>query len=258
MRNGPQILRQLSSCHADPVICKGQRLRCFIGGNIDLQGKLIIEDILLRQLQETHLLKCIRGIRHQFTNKYFAIGIKGVNNYIQELSDFSLEFVGMGFLSAHRRIFIFLVPNRGADDKHEVPDVKKRCGKLLDAAVWKSILGLVLRTQLKSKLHRATVTDANVAYEGSITIPTDLMRAADLWVGEKVLVTSITNGARLETYIIEGAEGSGQIVINGAAAHLINKGHLVTIMAWGIDDKPIIPKRWLLDKENKAINNTVI
>jgi len=116
----------------------------------------------------------------------------------------------------------------------------------------------VLRTQLKSKLHRATITDANVAYEGSITIPTDLMRAADLWVGEKVLVSSITNGARLETYIIEGAEGSGQIVINGAAAHLIGKGHLVTIMAWGMDDKPIIPKRWLLDQDNKAVKSTVI
>ncbi len=115
----------------------------------------------------------------------------------------------------------------------------------------------MLRQQLKSKLHRAAVTDANVDYEGSITIPTDLMRAVDLWVGEKVLVTSITNGARLETYIIEGAEGSGQIVINGAAAHLIGKGHRVTIMAWGLDEKPIAPKRLLLNERNEIVNDTV-
>jgi len=115
----------------------------------------------------------------------------------------------------------------------------------------------VLRTLLKSKLHRACVTDANINYEGSITIPTDLMRAADLWDGEKVLVTSITNGARLETYVIPGPEGSGQIVVNGAAAHLINTGHRVTIMAWGQADQPITPKRLLLDEKNAIVNQTV-
>jgi len=115
----------------------------------------------------------------------------------------------------------------------------------------------VLRTLLKSKLHRACVTDANINYEGSITIPTDLMRAADLWDGEKVLVTSITNGARLETYVIPGPEGSGQIVVNGAAAHLINAGHRVTIMAWGQSDQPISPKRLLLDEKNAIVNQTV-
>lgn len=116
---------------------------------------------------------------------------------------------------------------------------------------------MVLRTLLKSKLHRATITDANVEYEGSISIPTDLMRAADMWVGEKVLVTSITNGARLETYIIEGREGSGQIVINGAAAHLITTGHRVTIMAWAITDKPVTPKRMLLNERNEIISDGV-
>ena len=115
----------------------------------------------------------------------------------------------------------------------------------------------VLRQLLKSKLHRATVTDANVDYEGSITIPTDLMRAADLWVGEKVLVTSITSGHRLETYVIEGIEGSGDIVINGAAAHLINKGHLVTIMAFGVSDQPIEPKRLLMDGKNRVVSDRV-
>ena len=83
------------------------------------------------------------------------------------------------------------------------------------------------------------------------------MRAADLWSGERVLVTSITNGARLETYVIEGAEGSGEIVINGAAAHLIGKGHLVTIMAWAMHDKPVTPKRLLLNAKNEILNDRV-
>ena len=116
----------------------------------------------------------------------------------------------------------------------------------------------MLRNVLKSKLHRATVTDANIQYEGSITIPVDLMEAVDLWVGERVLVTSITNGERLETYVIKAPAGSGQIVINGAAAHLINSGHLVTIMAFAQTDKPIIPKRLLLNAQNEIVNDTVL
>ncbi len=116
----------------------------------------------------------------------------------------------------------------------------------------------VLRTLLKSKLHRAHVTDANINYEGSITIPTDLMLAADLWDGEKVLVTSITNGARLETYVIPGPAGSAQIVVNGAAAHLINTGHRVTIMAWAQSDKPVKPKRLLLNSKNEIVDKPVL
>lgn len=115
----------------------------------------------------------------------------------------------------------------------------------------------VFRFQLKSKLHRARVTDANVDYEGSITIPADLMRAADLWAGERVLVSSITNGARLETYVIEGRQGSGEIVINGAAAHLIGKGHVVTIMAWAMHNLPVIPRRLLLDENNRVASDQV-
>ncbi len=115
----------------------------------------------------------------------------------------------------------------------------------------------VLRTLLKSKLHRAVITDANVDYEGSISIPTDLMKKVDLWVGEKVLVTSITNGNRLETYVIPGRAGSGEIVINGAAAHLISTGHRVTIMAWASSAEPIKSKRLLLDEQNRILNNTV-
>jgi aspartate 1-decarboxylase len=115
----------------------------------------------------------------------------------------------------------------------------------------------VLRTVLKSKLHRATVTDSNVQYEGSISIATDLMRAADLWVNEKVLVTSITNGQRLETYVIEGKEGSGEIVINGAAAHLISTGHMVTIMAFAQTEEPLTPKRLLLSDKNEIVSEQV-
>ncbi len=115
----------------------------------------------------------------------------------------------------------------------------------------------MLRTQLKSKIHRATVTDGNVDYEGSITVPLDLMKAADLWDGEKVLVTSITGGQRLETYVIPGKSKSGKFVVNGAAAHLINKGHIVTLMAWGIEKKKIIPKRILLDSSNQIVSRKV-
>lgn len=115
----------------------------------------------------------------------------------------------------------------------------------------------MLRHLLKSKLHRARITDANIDYEGSITIPLDLMEAADLWDGEKVLVTSITGGQRLETYVIPGPRGSGQIVVNGAAAHLINTGHRVTIMAWGVSESPVTPKRLLLNEKNEVVNETV-
>ena len=115
----------------------------------------------------------------------------------------------------------------------------------------------VLRTLLKSKIHRATITDANVNYEGSISIPTDLMKAADLLDGEKVLVTSISTGARLETYVIPGKSKSGEIVINGAAAHLINTGHIVTIMAWALSTKRVKPRRLLMDALNRIISNKV-
>jgi len=82
----------------------------------------------------------------------------------------------------------------------------------------------MFRQVLKSKLHRAMITDADVAYEGSIEIPKDLMDAVDLWAGEKVLVASITTGARLETYVLEGKPGTGKILINGG-----RRGYLVGI-----------------------------
>lgn len=88
------------------------------------------------------------------------------------------------------------------------------------------------RTMLHSKIHRATVTHANLHYVGSITIDSDLMRAADILEGEQVDVVDITNGARLTTYAITGAAGSGVIGINGAAAHLIDPGDLVIVICY--------------------------
>ncbi|MBW0114768.1 aspartate 1-decarboxylase [Pseudonocardia abyssalis] len=90
----------------------------------------------------------------------------------------------------------------------------------------------MLRTVLGSKIHRATVTQADLHYVGSITIDEDLVRAAGLVEGEKVQVVDITNGSRIETYVITGTAGSGGICINGAAAHLVNPGDLVIIMSY--------------------------
>jgi len=109
------------------------------------------------------------------------------------------------------------------------------------------------REQLKSKIHRAVITGADPDYEGSIEIPADLMRAVDLWEREKVLVASITSGGRLETYVQAGPEGSGQIVMNGGAAHLIGQGELVTIMAFTWSDHSVAPKIIVCDGENRII-----
>lgn len=113
----------------------------------------------------------------------------------------------------------------------------------------------MFREILKSKLHRAMITDADVEYEGSIEIPRDLMDAADLWPGEKVLVASITTGARLETYVLEGKPGTGKLLINGGAAHLIKAGERVTIMAFGYSSKWIDPKVVLLDDKNNILRH---
>ena len=88
------------------------------------------------------------------------------------------------------------------------------------------------RTMLKSKIHRATVTEANVEYEGSITIDPDLIEAADILPYEQVDVLDITNGSRLQTYVIEGERGSGEICVNGAAAHLVKPHDLVIICSY--------------------------
>jgi len=92
----------------------------------------------------------------------------------------------------------------------------------------------MFRTMLKSKIHRATVTQADLDYVGSLTVDRDLLDAADLLVGEKIAVVDVTNGARLETYVIEGERGSGVIGVNGAAAHLVHPGDVVIIIGYGL------------------------
>ena len=115
----------------------------------------------------------------------------------------------------------------------------------------------MFRTMLTSKIHRATVTQADLHYVGSITIDSDLMEAADLLPGEQVTVVDINNGARLETYAIPGPAGSGVIGINGAAARLVQPGDLVIIIAYGIMDdaeaRRHTPKVLFVDAENRII-----
>ncbi|THA23577.1 aspartate 1-decarboxylase [Streptomyces sp. RKND-216] len=113
------------------------------------------------------------------------------------------------------------------------------------------------RTMLKSKIHRATVTQADLHYVGSLTIDTDLMKAADLLPGELVHVVDIDNGARLETYVIEGEPGSGVIGINGAAARLVHTGDLVIIIAYAqVTDDEVDghrPQVVFVDGENRQV-----
>jgi aspartate 1-decarboxylase len=90
----------------------------------------------------------------------------------------------------------------------------------------------MIRHLLKSKIHRATVTEANIEYEGSVTIDRNLLDAADMLPYERVDIWNCTNGNRLTTYVIEGERGEGQICINGAAAHLMKPGDLVIIASW--------------------------
>jgi len=112
-----------------------------------------------------------------------------------------------------------------------------------------------MRTVLKSKIHKAIVTQANLEYVGSITIDEDLIDAVDLWVNERVMVVSNTTGARLETYVIAGPRGSGVICVNGAAAHLINEGEEIIIMGFELVKSPIEPKVILVDKQNRLVRH---
>lgn len=94
----------------------------------------------------------------------------------------------------------------------------------------------MLRTIMKSKLHRATVTDAKLNYVGSITIDEDLMEAADIYINEKVQIVNNNNGERLETYVIPGPRGSGVICLNGAAARLVQPGDKIIIITYAMMD----------------------
>jgi aspartate 1-decarboxylase len=113
------------------------------------------------------------------------------------------------------------------------------------------------RTLVNGKIHRATVTQADLHYVGSITIDESLMQAADLVEGEKVQVVDVTNGARIETYVITGARDSGVICINGAAAHLVNPNDLVIIMSFvGLEDAEVLvhePKVVHVDADNRIV-----
>ena len=123
---------------------------------------------------------------------------------------------------------------------------------------WLEVRDAVLRTMLKSKIHRATVTEADLHYVGSVTVDTDLMEAADLLPGELVHIVDITNGARLETYVIEGRPGSGVIGINGAAAHLVHPGDLVILISYAqIDDAEagrLHPRIVHVDEGNRIVS----
>jgi len=114
-----------------------------------------------------------------------------------------------------------------------------------------------MRTMLKSKIHQATVTGANVDYEGSITLDPVLMEAADILSYEQVHVLDISNGARLTTYAIDGTPGSGEVVINGAAARLVNAGDLVIVLTYHQvpeEDAPSHrPKLVYVDRENRIV-----
>ena len=110
-----------------------------------------------------------------------------------------------------------------------------------------------MRLVLRSKIHKANVTQANVDYMGSITIDESLIEKAGFWPGERVLVVDNTNGARLETYVMVGESQSGTICMNGAAAHLIKIGDEIIVMGFELTDVPINPLNVLVDKQNRFV-----
>ncbi len=114
------------------------------------------------------------------------------------------------------------------------------------------------RIMLKSKIHRATVTDANIDYEGSITIDEELMEAGNLVPFEQVHVYDITNGNRLETYVIPGERGSGTICLNGAAARLVRKGDIIIIASYVTMEESLVrnhqPSLVYVDRNNRIKN----
>jgi aspartate 1-decarboxylase len=115
----------------------------------------------------------------------------------------------------------------------------------------------VQRQMLKSKIHRATVTDCDVDYIGSITIDTELMAGADMITNEQVHVWDVDNGARFVTYVIDGEAGSGTMQVNGAAAHLVEPGHKIIVATFGSYDEQDLerydPVVVHVDDDNRAI-----
>ena len=113
-----------------------------------------------------------------------------------------------------------------------------------------------MRILLKSKIHRAHVTDSNIDYEGSISIDEELMQMADIHKYEKVSVWNVSNGSRFETYALPAEKGSGKIIVNGAAAKLASTGDIVIIASFAIaeDEKPFKPAIIYVDELNKHSN----
>ena len=115
----------------------------------------------------------------------------------------------------------------------------------------------MMRVMMKSKIHRAMVTQADLDYVGSVTLDSALMEAADLLEGEQVAIVDITNGARIETYVIPGERGSGVIGINGAAAHLVHPGDLVIIISYGMmsdaEARALQPKVVHVNEQNQIV-----
>ena len=115
------------------------------------------------------------------------------------------------------------------------------------------------RIMCKSKIHRATITDADLNYEGSITVDPDLLDAADIRAYEQVQVVNINNGARFETYAIPGRRGSGDMVVNGAAARLVQKGDLAIVMSFGVYENAELdtfePRVIFVDAKNRAVKD---
>lgn len=114
-----------------------------------------------------------------------------------------------------------------------------------------------MRWMLRGKIHRATVTETRLDYEGSITIDEDLLDRAGIWVGEKVTIADVNNGSRFDTYTLPGKRGSGIIAVNGAAAHLVSEGDLVIIMAYELVDEPIKAKVLLVDSDNRVARELI-
>ncbi len=109
-----------------------------------------------------------------------------------------------------------------------------------------------MRSRLRSKIHRATVTEARLDYEGSITVDIELLERAGFWIGEKVLIADVNNGNRFETYTLPGDRGSGIIALNGAAAHKCQIGDKIIIMGFELTDEPIHAKVVLVDENNRV------